>query len=146
MHSHQQHLLSSDQRSKRPVGTSRHAHPAVVERERLQYRVHSPLPPARSTSLHGFIRCRAVRAPRQQPSGTQNVAQHSDRTHALRLARLSLPLPVVLFGASVVQLHSAKRHLVYRIDQLANVFLIRVEPSSYSGSVSSHSPATSTHG
>jgi hypothetical protein len=34
----------------------------------------------------------------------------------------------VLFRAAVAQLHSAKRHLVNPIDQLANVFLISTEP------------------
>ena len=34
----------------------------------------------------------------------------------------------MLFGAAVAQAHSAKRHLVDPIDQLANLFLIRVDP------------------
>jgi hypothetical protein len=46
---------------------------------------------------------------------------------ALRLAKFSFPLPRVLFGAVVAQLHSAKRHLVDPTDPLAHVFLIRVE-------------------
>jgi hypothetical protein len=47
---------------------------------------------------------------------------------ALRLTKFPLPLPRVLFGAAVAQLHSAKRHLVDPIDQFAHVFLIRLEP------------------
>jgi hypothetical protein len=34
----------------------------------------------------------------------------------------------VLFGAAVAQLHTAKRHPIDPIDQLAQVVLIRVEP------------------
>jgi hypothetical protein len=47
---------------------------------------------------------------------------------ALRLANFPCPLPRVLFGAPVAQPHSAKRHLVDTIDQLAQDFLIRPEP------------------
>jgi hypothetical protein len=65
---------------------------------------------------------------------------------ALCLAKFAFLLPRVLFGAAVAQLHSAKRHSVDPIDQLANVFLIRVKPEFVSGSVSSRNPATSAHG
>ena len=46
---------------------------------------------------------------------------------ALRPAGFPLPFPGMLFGAPVAQLHSAQRHLVDPIDQLADVFLIRTE-------------------
>jgi hypothetical protein len=46
---------------------------------------------------------------------------------ALRAARFPCHFPGLLFGAAVAQLHSAKRHFVDPIDQLANVFLIRIE-------------------
>ena len=43
---------------------------------------------------------------------------------ALRLAKFPLPLSRGLFGALVAHLHTAERHLVDPIDQLAHVFLI----------------------
>ena len=41
--------------------------------------------------------------------------------------KIGMRLPGVLFCATVAHLHSATRHLVDPIDQLAHVFLIRVE-------------------
>ena len=67
-------------------------------------------------------------APQPQPSAKQMALNIPIAVRPLRLAKFPLPLPRMPFRAPVAQRHSAKRHPVDPIDQLANVFLIRVEP------------------
>jgi hypothetical protein len=77
-----------------------------------------------------FLADTAARPPRHSRSLPQNKMALNIplAVRALRLAKFPLPLSRMPFRTPVAQRHSAKRHPVDPIDQLANVFLIRVEP------------------